>query len=76
MLDLKNSSSRTKYKYLQIDSPLLSRRQYENVDNQSFDQESQKESRKQVQTDRSQNSHFFWKLNTASVSAKACLSLL
>ena len=76
MLDLKNSSSKTKYKYSQIESPLLSRRQYENGDQQSFDQESQKESRKQVQTDRSQNSHFFWKLNTASVSAQTCASLL
>ena len=51
MLELKNSFSRTKYKYSQIDSPLLSRRQYENGDQQSFDQESKKESRKQVQTD-------------------------
>ena len=68
MLDLKNSSSKTKYKYSQIDSPLLSRRQYENIDQQSYNQESQKESRKQVQTDWYQNSHFFWKLNTASVS--------
>ena len=62
MLELKNSSPKTKNKYSQIDSPLLSKRQYENVDQQSIDQETQ------IQADRTKNSHFFCKLNIASVS--------